>query len=334
MRIAYFDCFAGVSGEMLLAALIGAGLSPDGLQRELSRLCASGYELDVHSVVRKGLPGTYLNFIEKATSDNGQPRRNGNGAGSSDAHNSLQLLSASQIIGKSTLPDLIKQTSLAIFRRLAQAEGAISPQNGNMNMESRRIADIVTVVGVVAGLSLLGIGRVECSPIHVGSGVTISAEGIRPALSPVAAEILRTASVPVYGSHIAGEMVTPVGAAIITTITSAFGAVPAMKIGAVGYGAGKYDLTEAPNLVRLFIGDTLDQVVGSQLSVGGRRPADSPPIDYRSAAPVIAQPTATNGSETAAQPSSKAKPFVANHEEWATLTVHGHQQSGRQRLAS
>jgi hypothetical protein len=323
MRIAYFDCFAGISGEMLLAALIGAGLSPGALQRVLSGLCASDYELEVQSVVRKGLSGTYLNVIEKAASDNGQSRHNGNGSGGSDAHNGLQLLSASQIIGKSSLPDLIKQTSLAIFHRLEQAEAAISPQNGNINMGSSRVTDMVAVVGVVAGLSLLGIGRVECSPIHVGSGVTYSAVGIRPALSPVAAEILRTSHVPVYGSHMAGEIVTPVGAAIITTIASAFGAVSTMKIGAVGYGAGKYDLAEAPNLVRLFIGDTLVQVVSNQSTTGNG-----------SVAPVIAQPTGANGPEPAPQPSLGAGPFVANHEEWATLTVHGHQQSGRQRLAS
>ncbi len=146
----------------------------------------------------------------------------------------------------------------------------------------------------------------------VGSGVTYSAVGIRPALSPVATEILRTASVPVYGSHMAGEMVTPIGAAIITTIASAFGAVPAMKIEAVGYGAGKYDLTEAPNLVRLFIGDTLHQVASNQSmslrTIAGSPVTGGPPTGNSSqahqpttgstpAAPVIAQPTGATGSE-------------------------------------
>jgi uncharacterized protein (DUF111 family) len=335
MRIAYFDCFAGVSGEMLLAALIGAGLSPGALRGELSGLTVGGYTLEVQSVVRKELPGNYLTVIEEAGAGMRTARRNGNGAGSSDLHSSLQQLSAAEIISKSTLSDLIKQTSLAIFRRLAQAECATSPQNGytpKMTMESHRITDIVTVVGVVAGLSLLGIGRVECSPIHIGSGVTYSAEGIRPALSPVAAEILRTASVPVYGSHMAGEMVTPVGAAIITTIASAFGPVPAMKIGAVGYGAGKDDLTEAPNLVRLFIGDTLNDTRSLQTTTDLTRPEAH--ASHRLQIASTTQPISANGPEPAAQPSPNAKPFVASHEEWATLTVHGHQQSGRQRLAS
>jgi pyridinium-3,5-bisthiocarboxylic acid mononucleotide nickel chelatase len=332
MRIAYFDCFAGISGEMLLAALIGAGLSFGALQRELSGLRIGGYALDVQSVVRKELSGTYLNVIEKATADSGQPRRNGKGTEKSDAQNGFQLLSAAQVIGKSALPDLITQTSLAIFRKLAQAEGAILPENGNVDIESRRVADIVTVVGVVAGLSLLGIGRVECSPIHVGSGVTYSAEGIRPALSPVAAEILRTSSVPVYGSHVAGELVTPLGAAIITTIASAFGAVPAMKIGAVGYGAGKYDLMEAPNLVRLFIGETSNDTESLHATAGLPRPEGR--ASHTLPVPVTAQPPRTNELEPAAQTSSNAKPFIATHEEWASLTVQGHQQSGRQRLAS
>jgi hypothetical protein len=268
--------------------------------------------------MRKDLSGIHLTIIEKTCEESRQPHRNGNGSKvppTAIERNGLHPSSPAEVISASALPDLIKQTSLAIFRRLTQAEASISPQCRSVCPQSQQIGEIVTVVGVVAGLSLLGITRVECSPIHVGSGVTYSAEGIRPALSPVAAEILCSSSVPVYGSHVAGELVTPVGAAIITTIASAFGAIPAMKISAVGYGAGHQDLKETPNLVRLFIGEKSAEQI----------PNSAPNNIAHSGAP---EPVSS------LQATSDAKAFIATQEEWSTLTVKGHQQSGRQRLAS
>jgi uncharacterized protein (DUF111 family) len=342
MRIAYFDCFAGISGEMLLGALLGAGLPLDALQSILSGLALPCYELCAERVIRKELLGTYVRITPKGPVDNGQaPReselladmaRPGSPEHVKESVGCDQAYPPAQIIGKSRLPDLVRETSLAIFRRLAQAEAAVLPQNGKAHTAARPIDEIVMVAGVVAGLWLLGINRVECSPIQVGSGVLYNAEGMRPALSPVAVEILRTASVPVYGSYIAGELVSPAGLAIITTIASAFGAMPTMKIDSVGYGAGKHDFKETPGLVRVFIGET-ESAIG-QLYMAP---------DYSRAQPegtstgTASSTLLTNGIEDGAAEPASAPPsenlFSTNHHDWTALEGKGLQQSGRQRLA-
>lgn len=335
MRIAYFDCFAGVSGDMLLGALLSAGLSFDALRAALSHLSLDDYDLDLQTVVRKDLPGIRIHI-------NQQKVPSLNGSAPSNRANRLTH-TAAHVINNSTLPDLIKQTSLAIFRRLAQAEAAIFPHQTVQYFDTQKLESLVTVVGLVSGLSLLGIGRVECSPLHVGSGMAQTADGIIPTLSPVTAEILRAASVPVYGSHIAGELVTPLGAAIITTLASAYGPIPAMKIGSVGYGAGRDDLREAPNLVRLFIGEATGQLqsvpVLPQINAA---PAPRPQRIVPAVPVVPSMPqSATERPDIgiAANDGSSAKPitaspYVTSHQEWVNLALKGHQQSGRQRLAS
>jgi pyridinium-3,5-bisthiocarboxylic acid mononucleotide nickel chelatase len=332
MRIAYFDCFAGLSGEMLLGALVGAGLSLDDLRAVLAHLPVSGYRLDVQTVPRQELSGTYVTITEQAHNGNGNGSSNGSGNGHLQIGSTHAVAFSGQngntpqspvcLIGNSDLPDLVKQTSLAVFRRLTQAEAAVSPHRATVSLESQQMNTLLTVVGVVAGLALLAIDRVECSPLHLGSGLAQTPNGLRPTLSPVAAEILRSASAPVYGSHVRDELVTPLGAAIITTITSAFGPVPAMNIASVGYGAGRSDLAQTPNLVRLLVGDTTP------------RP-DAPRALYRTETGRSDRIASEQGPEP-----SEASPatagfnlFFENQQEWTTLTIKGHQQSGRQRLA-
>jgi uncharacterized protein (DUF111 family) len=326
MRIAYFDCFAGISGEMLLGALLGAGLSLDALQAVLSGLALPCYELCAQRVARKELLGTYVKVVAKSPADDGNAPQGMEPFAELPGGDGHRACSPSQIIGGSNLPELIKQTSLAIFRRLAQAQAAISHQNGKANAGVLPVEEIVWVAGVVAGLSLLGISRVECSPVQVGSGVLRSAEGVRPALSPVAAEMLRAASVPVYGSQISGELVSPVGAAIIATITSAFGSFPAMKIDAVGYGAGKYDLMETPSVLRVFIGET--ESASGQLYLAPDLSRDQP--GAISTAAVSATTGPTHEAAAPATAPSGENSHVANHHDWTALDGKGHQQSGRQ----
>jgi uncharacterized protein (DUF111 family) len=320
MRIAYFDCFAGISGEMLLGALLSAGFALEELERILSSLHIGEYTLQAQRVSRKELSGTYLDMTERAGGSKNRRHSNGKTPPIDDPEPTHQPASPEQILSNSSLPEVIKQTSLAIFRKLAQAEGAVASQCHCAGTQPQQTGDIVAVVGVLAGLCSLGITRVECSPIHVGSGVVYSAGGIRPALSPVATEILRKAGVPVYGSHVAGEMVTPVGAGIITTIASAFGAIPAMKIGAVGYGAGQCDLPETPNVLRLFIGDSVEAAARHTVHAARHVPDPKRP--------------GQDTHEETVPPPADAKPFIAIREELATVVISGHQQSGRQRLAS
>src|SRR4051812_7046651 len=174
MRIAYFDCFAGLSGEMMLGALLAAGLPVDDLRAVLARLPLSGYTLDAQTVVRKELSGTHVTIAGPQTRYANGHSHNGNGLvvtpngqnGRAEAEGNAPP-SAVCILEKSDLPEVVKGTALAIFRRLAQAEAAVFPRWTDMRSHSQQAEAILTVVGVVAGLSLLNIDRVECSPLDV-----------------------------------------------------------------------------------------------------------------------------------------------------------------------
>jgi hypothetical protein len=148
---------------------------------------------------------------------------------------------------------------------------------------------------------------------------------MEPTLSPVTVEMLRAGGVPVYGSHICAETVTPVGAAIISTVTSAFGPVPALKICSVGYGAGKNDYEETPNVLRLLVGSTNEQVA-IQSDESNVLDEDDMRERRELALPAMGREGAANGAQ--------ARPFVTTREEWAALAIQGHQQNGRQRVVS
>lgn len=313
MRIAYFDCFAGLSGEMMLGALLAAGLSIDDLRATLAHLPIAGHTLKAQTVVRKELSGTHVTIAAPRSQYTNGHAHNGNG----HADTSEQApTSAVCIIEKSNLPDIIKRTSLAIFRRLSQAETAVFPRWTDVNSHPQEADAILTVVGVVAGLSLLKIDRVECSPLHVGSGVARTASGVQPALSPITLEILRASGVPVYGSDVDNELVSPIGAAIVTTLASTFGPLPAMKIAAVGYGAGSCDLPQTPNVVCLLIGETASRAVAT------------PDIPRAETETQTSPPEPIEAAETT-PPTSQ--PFIATQDDWVTFAIKGHQQSGRQR---
>ncbi|MEO8286827.1 MAG: nickel insertion protein [Chloroflexota bacterium] len=327
MRVAYFDCFAGLSGEMLLGALVGSGLSLEALNATLSALPLLGYSLDSQMVARKEHSGTYLRVAHTAASLQVSGRTHVSNGHSPQA--SPQSATPESIITDSRLPNVIKQTSLAIFGRLRRAEAAVFPHNSVAAAESFSPEAVITVIGVVTALALLGINRVECSPLQVGTGITRTAGGIGPSLSPMTAEILRTAAVPVYGSQLPGELVTPVGAAIMVTVASAWGPIPAMKIGSVGYGAGKDDLVQTPNLVRLFIGETNGDIWALTT---GHQSGILTPTQADHVSPVAKQAEAVHAEVEVA--ASNSRPYIAKEDEWVALTIKGHQQSGRQRLAS
>jgi uncharacterized protein (DUF111 family) len=353
MRIAYFDCFAGISGEMMLGALLSAGLSPDSLRAMLSTLHVGDYSLEVEVVTRAGLGATRFHVAGRATpggrtgraangKPNGHATGNGNGNGNGAAytngrtngqgHNAhAPVPDLEHIITGSTLPNLIKSTTFAVLRKLSDAEAAVYQSRAPYPSHASSRETLVTIVAVAAGLLLMNIDRVECSPLQVGSGFVRGPEGFRPALSPVAAEVLRAASVPVVGNPASHEFVTPVGAAIITTVCSAYGPMPALKIGAVGYGAGAEELEDAPNLVRLIVGDALGKHEGTTAQGRTNRPA---PAARSNAEPELFDDQDADVEPiqigTAARPQPQPQP-AQPADEVITLTVEGHQHSGRQR---
>ena len=241
MRIAYFDCFSGVSGDMILGALVDAGLDVERLRAELARLPVSDYTLSAETVRRRGLRGTH---VEVTISEVGVERH---------------LHQIEEIISGSDLPDEVKQLSLAIFQRLARAEAHVhSIPMDHVHFHEVGAADsIVDIVAACCALHLLGIERVLCSPITVGSGTIECAHGTLPVPSPATAELLIGAKTA--PAQLQGEVTTPTAAAVLTTLADDLRPLPAMQIQAVGYGAGSRESQAMPNVLRVYVGEESDE---------------------------------------------------------------------------
>ncbi|MBI5589633.1 MAG: nickel pincer cofactor biosynthesis protein LarC [Deltaproteobacteria bacterium] len=239
MKIAYFDCFAGASGDMILGALVDAGLDPDLLNRELANLHLDHFALSFKPVVKRGLGGSQA--VVDIDTHMHHPHRG--------------LRDIRSLIEASTLSLDIRQKSMAIFTRLAEAEARVhrTTVEAVHFHEVGAIDAIIDVVGAVSGLSLLGIEAIHCSALHLGSGTVTCAHGILPVPAPATLELVK--GIPVYATEIQGELLTPTGAAILTTLARGFGPLPAMTAEKSGYGAGMAD-PEIPNLLRVVIGNT------------------------------------------------------------------------------
>ncbi|HVP09631.1 MAG TPA: nickel pincer cofactor biosynthesis protein LarC [Phycisphaerae bacterium] len=249
MRIGYFDCFSGASGDMILAAMLSVGLSEERLRSELGKLSLGGYELSVRQIQKQGLAAVKVDVV--LTDKPGHRHLN-------------QII---EIIDRSALSDAVKHRAKRIFTRLGEAEAkvhGIAVETVHFH-EVGAIDAIVDVVGAAIGWEQLGLERVLCSPIPVGSGTVRCEHGVLPVPAPATAELL--AGVPLAECEETGELLTPTGAAILTALVDGFGPIPAMQIERCGYGAGSRDGQKRPNVLRLFVGqaaeagDLSDEVV-------------------------------------------------------------------------
>lgn len=237
MRLAYFDCFSGISGDMCLGALVSAGVDFEALRDELLKLPVEGYDIRQEMVKRNGISAVniYVDLLET-----NQPER--------------RLAGIEQIIDGSSLPEDVKLKSKEVFHRLARAEAAVhdtTPDHIHFH-EVGAVDAIVDVVGTVLGLRLLEVEKVYASPLPMGKGFIQCMHGIIPSPAPATLELLT--NVPIYGAGIECEMVTPTGAALISTLADEFTGFPAMTISKVGYGSGKKEMGH-PNLLRLVLGE-------------------------------------------------------------------------------
>ena len=237
MRTLYFDCFAGASGDMILGALVAAGVDRAALSEELSRLNVDGFAVNFETVTRSGLSATYAK-VETAPE-----------------HKHRHLSDIKKIIESSAVSDKAKTLSIEIFTRLAEVEARVhnEPVERVHFHEVGALDAIVDIVGAAICFDLLKIDRFVSSPLHVGSGTVEMAHGRFPVPPPAVAELLK--GVPFYSSDIAGELLTPTGAAIITTVCKEFGPMPQMTAEAVGYGAGTRQYKDFPNVLRVLIGE-------------------------------------------------------------------------------
>ncbi|MCK5483268.1 MAG: nickel pincer cofactor biosynthesis protein LarC [Gemmatimonadetes bacterium] len=234
--IAYFDCISGASGDMILGAIIDAGLPVDTLRKRLADLHLEGFELDCESVQRQGFRAIK---VDVRVVDN-------------EAARSLSEIEG--ILNTSDLPSAIRDEATRIFRRLGDAEAEIhgtSTDRVHLH-ELGGLDTIVDVVGALVGLAELGVERIVCSPLPLGRGFVSGAHGQIPLPAPATLSLLR--EVPIVGSEIDAELVTPTGAALLSSLASTFGPLPPMSPAKVGYGAGSSDLP-IPNVLRLILGN-------------------------------------------------------------------------------
>ena len=237
MKVAYFDCFSGISGDMLLGALVDAGCELARLEAELRRLPLSGWQIRAEKVVRGGMAATQVK-VE-----------------TTEHHHHRSLGTILDLIDKAGLPPRVRDSAQRIFQRLGDAEALVHnvPVEKVHFHEVGAVDAVVDIVGACVGFSLMGLEEFVCSPLNVGGGRVQTQHGTLPVPAPATAELLRGA--PTYSTGIERELVTPTGAAIASTLASRFGPLPAMTVGAIGYGAGTAQLSEQPNVLRLFIGE-------------------------------------------------------------------------------
>lgn len=242
MRVLYFDCFAGISGDMTIGALIDSGIDVESLKQQLSSLGLSGYEIKIDRVERSGIAATKFDVI---VDESPQPARH--------------LSDISEIINNSDLSELTRSRSIHAFERLAEAEArAHGTTVDKVHFhEVGAIDSVIDVIGAMIGVEMLLVDRFVSSPLRVGYGTVRAAHGLLPIPAPGTAEILRGA--PIYAGEFEGEFVTPTGAAIVASLCESFGQLPAMSIERIGYGAGSRNPAGFPNALRLVVGELLDQ---------------------------------------------------------------------------
>lgn len=236
MKLLYLDCFAGISGDMCLGALIDAGADAMLLENHLRGLPLSGWDIRVYRESSRGITGTR---VEITVLEHHQPHRH---------YGDIRRL-----ILDSSLPERVKDTSLNIFQKLAGAEGkvhGVPPDHVHFH-EVGAVDSIVDIVGTALALDILKVESVMCSPVPTGRGHIHCQHGLLPVPAPATAELLR--GIPLSSLDVEGELTTPTGAALASTLAGSFGTLPDMTVEAVGYGLGSKDFG-IPNFLRAFLG--------------------------------------------------------------------------------
>jgi len=243
MKLAYFDCFSGISGDMTLGALVDAGLSLDVLRSSLQSLQIPGWHLSAEKVWKSGMSATQ---VKVTTEDQAQHR---------------SLTDILGILQKSQLSPSVRHRAAAIFTKLGEAEAAVHdvPLERIHFHEVGAVDAIVDIVGACIGCDALGIEEFACSPLNVGEGTAKMAHGILPVPAPATARLLQ--GKPTYSNGVQKELVTPTGAAIVATLCEHFGPQPPMTVCVIGYGAATADLEGQPNVLRIMIGESAQKAV-------------------------------------------------------------------------
>src|SRR5215467_13871700 len=288
MRIAYLECFSGISGDMFLGALVDAGVPPKRLKDTVAALNVDA-KLAISKVTRSGISATKVDVWVDGEKDmpreefwaqkdahhahshhhdhhhhHGEDHAHAHTHDKSTEHKHEHahrgLTEIRQIIGAAAISESAKKTAIRIFEALGAAEAKIH----NVPVESIHFHEVGAVVAIVdivcaaVGSEALGADEIVCSPLNVGGGSVKCAHGVFPVPAPATVELLKEA--PVYSSGIEAELVTPTGAAIVSTLTRRFGSFPEMKVEKSAYGAGSRDLADRPNVLRIVVGESVPTV--------------------------------------------------------------------------
>jgi pyridinium-3,5-bisthiocarboxylic acid mononucleotide nickel chelatase len=269
-RVMYLECFSGAAGDMLLGALIDAGLPPEALRAALGSL-GVGHEIRVSRVFRCGISATKVDVLAEADSSaptaahthdraHSHGRAHGHSHGE-DGHRSLEDIV--HLVGHSALSATAKARASSLFRRIAEVEAdihGISADEVHLH-EVGAVDSIIDIVGVVFAMEWFGIDDIVASPLNVGGGTVDIAHGRYPVPAPATLKLL--AGVPVYSDGPKVELVTPTGALLVSSYARLYGGMPSMTVEHIGYGAGTRDTTPTPNVLRVVIGERAAVTAGS-----------------------------------------------------------------------
>lgn len=263
MRQIYFDCFSGASGDMIVGSLLDAGLKLEDLEQDLSLLNIEGYSVRAEKTSRRHLSAT--SFFVDVEGPQPEDRR---------LPQILELLEASR------LPAGIREKAKSIFETLAETEAAIhstEPEKIRFH-EVGAVDAIVDVVGALIGLERLGIDEVHASPVNVGGGFVECRHGVLPVPAPAALKLLE--GVPIYSRGPRAELVTPTGAVLLKSLVKSFGPLPPQKVLSHGYGAGKSEFAEWPNLLRVIVGEPVEAYAADDVVVMSTTVDDMNPENF------------------------------------------------------
>ena len=268
MKIAYFDCFSGISGDMTLGALVDAGVPPEILTDGLATLKLDAeFSLRFEKAVKHTITGTRAVVdVHPAHTDPHQEKAHSHEHTHTHTHDhshhhhehgpSRHLSDIFRLLDDSDLDAAVRDTAKHVFDRLAEAEAKVhNTSKDNVHLhEVSGIDSIVDIVGSVIGITYLEVDAVYASALSLGRGFVRCAHGVMPVPVPGTMELLQ--GVPIHQTDIPKELVTPTGAALITTLSQGFGVMPQMRLDRIGYGAGTRDLEQRPNLLRLCLGES------------------------------------------------------------------------------
>lgn len=281
MTLAYFDCFAGASGDMLVGALLDAGLDQAAWREELSKLALpEPYELSVEAVRKQGFaakkmtvrlhgrpadtpahahgPGHAHEDAHEPSHRHGLSHAHDHAHGPPHAHEHRALADILSLLDRSALAPEVVALASCIFRNLGEAEAKVHglPVSEIHFHEVGATDAILDVVGFAIAYQMLGITEAVVSPLVTGSGLVHCAHGTMPVPVPAVLELLQRSGAPTREAPVSGEALTPTGAAILTTVASRYGDIPALaRVTRIGYGAGTREGRIVPNLIRVILGE-------------------------------------------------------------------------------